>query len=281
SGSNVFDPDGSLTRAVNEMLRQDPAASYESVHERLLARHEDRIRMNQMSPRIFEAIALRTALVLFEGEYSGVVEPEKHYIPLKHDFSNASEVLDRLEDVRYLEELTERAFADVIAPGRYGYGRLGQLLDRAIDEQCERPAFGYRFNAALIGRATSLEHRSFSELPMVFSTTWMDRVEFKHLIQREATANVADKLSQATSTIAALQRQCADLDMSREIAFQNVVSLQTEVKALKSSFTWRVGRVVTGPLRAFKTFVQRRTRQQREELEAPTGTAASPAGLCL
>ena len=58
--------------------------------------------MNQISPRVFEAIALRTALVLFEGEYSGIIAPGVHYIPLKKNLSNLDDVLSLLGDDEYL-----------------------------------------------------------------------------------------------------------------------------------------------------------------------------------
>src|SRR5947209_16539489 len=69
SGSNVFDFDGSLRRGVEEELRANPEATYEEVHAKYLRAHEGKILMNQVSPKVFEAIACRTALVLFERRY--------------------------------------------------------------------------------------------------------------------------------------------------------------------------------------------------------------------
>ena len=89
--------------------------------------------MNQVSPKIFEAIRLRTALILFEGEYSGVVEAGRHYIPLARDFSNADEVFDRLNDLDFIEALTERAFREVISSERYSYRAFIQGVDAHID----------------------------------------------------------------------------------------------------------------------------------------------------
>ena len=57
--------------------------------------------MNQISPKIFEAIRLRTALILFDGSYSDVVKPDAHYIVLKKDYSNIDEVFERLEDIHF------------------------------------------------------------------------------------------------------------------------------------------------------------------------------------
>jgi hypothetical protein len=77
--------------------------------------------MNQISPKMFEAIALKTALVLFEGSYSGILKPDLHYISLKKDFSNLKQVLAKLDDISYLENITETAFKDIILSGKYNY----------------------------------------------------------------------------------------------------------------------------------------------------------------
>jgi len=70
-----------------------------------------------MSPRVFEAAAVRSCQILFEGRYSGILEPMVHYIPLKKDFSNFEEVLRRYRDESIRRELTENAHRDLIASG--------------------------------------------------------------------------------------------------------------------------------------------------------------------
>ncbi len=132
SGANVFDDDGSLRAAVDAAQAREPDVAFDELHRRFVAPHEGRVRMNQVSPKIFEAMRLRTALVLFEGEYSGVVVPERHYIPLRKDLSNADEVFARLEDLNYLETLTARAYDECIASGRYSYRAFVEGIERDI-----------------------------------------------------------------------------------------------------------------------------------------------------
>src|SRR5262249_32567983 len=93
SGSNVFDRDGSLALGVQRELLLNPAASYAEIHAKFLKDVDGRIVMNQIAPKMFEAIACRTALVLFEGRYSGVLEPDRHFIALRKDFANVDAVL--------------------------------------------------------------------------------------------------------------------------------------------------------------------------------------------
>lgn len=142
SGSNVFDFDGSIKPAIEAFLKEHPDADFESVHERFLQGRDDKIHMNQVSPRIFEAIAIRTGLVLFEGNYSGVVRPWEHFIPLKKDFSNVDEVFSALEDLPSLEAMIQRAYDDVIASGKYEFRTFIGMLDAHI-EKSAIPGKGY------------------------------------------------------------------------------------------------------------------------------------------
>ena len=134
SGSNVFDEDGSIRRNIEQALKETPDLSYEEAHRRFVADHEGKVVMNQVSPKVFEAIAHRTALVLFEGTYSGVVQPHLHFIPLKKDFSNVDEVLAKVQDDEYVRQMTERAYQDVIASGRYSYAAFISDFDRVVAE---------------------------------------------------------------------------------------------------------------------------------------------------
>jgi hypothetical protein len=129
SGSNVFDDYGEIKENIEHALTEDPSLSYEVIHAEYIGDREGQIRMNQVSPRIFEAIALRTALVLFEGDYSGVVQPDIHFIPLKRDFSNVEDVLGKLQDDQYLTDLTDRAYRDVIASKKYNYRQFIRGVD--------------------------------------------------------------------------------------------------------------------------------------------------------
>jgi glycosyltransferase involved in cell wall biosynthesis len=138
SGSNVFDYDGKIRANIEQALAEDPALSYEEAHRRHIGEQEGRVIMNQISPKVFEAISLKTALVLFEGTYSGVVEPDRHFIPLRKDFSNVEDVLKKLRDDAFLDSLTERAYQDVIASGRFTYQAFIEGFDRHIDSLMHR-----------------------------------------------------------------------------------------------------------------------------------------------
>ena len=148
SGASVIDFDGSLERRVHEYLLDNPAATFDEVEREILCEHEGFAVINVISPRIFEAAALRTALVLFPGDYSGAVEPWEHYIPVEHDFANFDEVVARLRDTTYLEQLTARAYADLVESGRYSLAGFVRRFDELVDERVPAPRAQVRQAAA-------------------------------------------------------------------------------------------------------------------------------------
>jgi hypothetical protein len=141
SGSNVFDFDGSIMdnfRRLTTALGRPPGYQEFMAAESLVAVREREINMGQVSPRVFECAAMRTSMVLFEGGYSGVIAPHEHYIPLAKDFSNAGQVLDKLQDIEALEAMTERAYNHLIASGRFGYKAFWRRIGAVIADRLER-----------------------------------------------------------------------------------------------------------------------------------------------
>ncbi|WP_425062377.1 glycosyltransferase [Pyruvatibacter mobilis] len=129
SGSNIFDFDDSL-RAKAQALADRP---FEEVYGEHFEPHEGLVRMNQISPKFFEAILMKTALICFPGNYSGILKANRHYIPLEKDFSNIDEVFEKLMDDEYIQELTERAYREIISSGRYSYRAFINEFDDWLD----------------------------------------------------------------------------------------------------------------------------------------------------
>ncbi len=132
SGSNVFDFDGGIAAKYQELsVARGGPVPYEEfrIYTDPVERQYD---MGQISPRVFEAAAMRTPLILFTGRYSGLIEPEEHYIELQKDFSNVDAVLARLDDLDRLEDLAERAYNRLVGSGDFSYRRLVQLIDQSI-----------------------------------------------------------------------------------------------------------------------------------------------------
>jgi len=137
SGASVFDFTGVIQKTVDEYMEVNPSAGFERVHKEFLQPYEGRIRLNQISPRCFEAAALGTVMLLYEGEYSGILNPGRHYIPLKKDFSNFNQVVELLKDNDALQEMADRARQEVALNPRYSY----QSFIKKFDEEVEAKFF--------------------------------------------------------------------------------------------------------------------------------------------
>ena len=135
SGSSIVDFDGRLEEQGKDYVARHPEVDREQVERELTGRYEGNVVIATASPRLFEAAALRTAMILFRGHYSGVVDPWTHYLPLEKDFSNLAAVVDKLRDTGSLQELTDRAYDDLIASDRYSLRALVEQFDEVVAER--------------------------------------------------------------------------------------------------------------------------------------------------
>jgi hypothetical protein len=151
-GASISDFDGSIEEAVLRYVQTHPGASFDDVHAAILEPFEGNVPMNVMTPRLFEAAALRTALVLFPGQYSNVLEPWRHYIPLERDFSNFDSVASLIRDDNFLTELTERAYVEVAKAPKSSLKGMVEEFDRILNEEgtrrARRPMVGYGITVA-------------------------------------------------------------------------------------------------------------------------------------
>jgi hypothetical protein len=129
SGSSVLDARGEVQRRISRLLADCPDLTFEEVDAQM-PDGWDSYAFFAISPRHLEAVITKTAQVLIEGRYSGVLEPERHYIPLRRDFSNLDAALDRLQNAEAVEAMTERAYQDVYLSGRNNLAVLADQLCR-------------------------------------------------------------------------------------------------------------------------------------------------------
>ncbi len=132
AGVSVFDLDDSVRLACEETLRTNLAVTFEEVEEKILAPLEENVFYRTISPRHFEAAAFRVCQILFEGRYTGILQPMVHYIPLKKDFSNFDEVIRLFKDNSVRRTLTENAYRDLIASGKFSYREFIRGYDEEL-----------------------------------------------------------------------------------------------------------------------------------------------------
>jgi hypothetical protein len=141
AGVSIFDLEDIVRTECDRILASDPTMSFEDLSKIILDKWENRLPYRTISPRHFEAAALRVCQILFEGYYSGIMQPMTHYIPLKKDFSNFNEVIAMFRDESLRRRLTENAYRDLIASGRYTYQEFIRNFDQDL--------INYNFNPDL------------------------------------------------------------------------------------------------------------------------------------
>lgn len=141
SGASVFDFDGSIQAAVEADLRADPRTDFETLRDRHFRDRENLIRLNQISPRCFEAAALRTAMILYDGDYSGRLQPGRHYIALRKDHSNMAEVVAALRDTRAMAAMTNAAYTEVALNPINHFSHFVRSFDTALEAAAAQRAW--------------------------------------------------------------------------------------------------------------------------------------------
>jgi hypothetical protein len=171
SGVSFIDLEDECHAEYLRLRTNDYEPTLEELQAGALGRWDGNIPYRVLGPRHLEAAAFRVCQVLYEGEYSGAMQPGVHYIPLAKDFSNFDEVMAALRDPEERRRITDRAHRDLIASGRYGYaafvGQVDQeLLDagltRDVDPSARAAIDGALRKGATRRRATRFRERSIA-----------------------------------------------------------------------------------------------------------------------
>lgn len=194
SGSNVFDFDGSIEQQYEALKRAMPGLSYQEFQP-YVTEHDKDIGMGQISPRVFEAAALHTPMILLTGRYSGLIQPGEHYVELRKDFSNVEDVLRQVEDIPALKAMADRTYRHLIASGAYSYRRFVELVDGVIERRLsegERDLEVVTAGRRVGGRSGPEAHRegsSVTEFPTVYP------LDYSHYFRREMDRLMASSVT--------------------------------------------------------------------------------------
>lgn len=134
SGASVIDFTGDIGRNCERYLAAYPNASYEDVKQRFFADVDGKLVIDTVSPRIFESTALGCTMVMHEGYYGGILEPGRHYICMKKDYSNAQDVIAQMRDEKHCIQIARNAYQDLIASGTYSYREFAKRFDSILDQ---------------------------------------------------------------------------------------------------------------------------------------------------
>lgn len=135
-GSSVPDRDGTLKERIEAYRHEHPQATFEEIEQACFPGLDGTLNYVALSPRHLECCATRTCQILVEGEYNGILQPGRHYIELKRDFSNIEAVLDAMRSEPLRQEITERAYREIVASRQHTYRSFVDfVLEQSLEER--------------------------------------------------------------------------------------------------------------------------------------------------
>lgn len=157
SGASLIDFTGEIKERCEAYVAAHPDATYAELRARHFADVDGKVVLAAISPRVFECAAAGNVLIFHEGHYSGIAVPDRHFIPVKKDYSNVGEVVERMRDTAYCRQLVGNAYQDLIRSGRYGYRQFIGWFDNMISAHVPQPR-----------RLASISRPAF------YSSRWLD-----------------------------------------------------------------------------------------------------------
>ena len=145
SGASFVDFSGNVLPAVDAFEAQNPDAPFEEVRDRFLEGRDGDIEIRIISPRCFEAAALRTLMILYPGEYSGILKAGRHYVELLSDHSNMAEVVEILRDPKRAGEIIANAHEEIAKSPQWTFRAFIRRFDRVVEESLSRMPVEYRW----------------------------------------------------------------------------------------------------------------------------------------
>lgn len=127
SGSCLVDLDGKLWKLSN--ARNLQKEKIDKVFNKL----NNNLDATGISPRVFEAIFFKTAIIAFPGNYSKILK-KRNYIELKKDFSNFESVINKIKDTQFLQNLVDRNFEEFVIKGKFTYKNFINNFDQIVDK---------------------------------------------------------------------------------------------------------------------------------------------------
>lgn len=123
-GSSLNDPYGKFRKRITKYLQECPNAGFAEVEKKCFPGVDGHFVFAGVSPRLFEAAALRTCQILIRDEYVGGIEPYIDYIPLDEDMSNIEEVFTLMRDEDKCLAMIESCYQKLIASEAFDYNKF-------------------------------------------------------------------------------------------------------------------------------------------------------------
>ena len=137
---SFIDFDGTVMPKVDAYEQGRPDESAVDIQAKFLGKRDGEIVIRVISPRCFEAAALRTLMILYPGSYSEILEPWRHYVPLQRDHSNMDEVVAVLRDPARAKAIIDNAYKEIALNPTYSFRAMVEEFDQDLDKHARAKA---------------------------------------------------------------------------------------------------------------------------------------------
>ena len=134
AGGDYFELTDTTRIKYMDYIAANPCATNDEIISKFFQGYPNPVPIRIISGRNVEAAGTKTVQILLEGRYNGYFKPDVHYIPLKKDFSNFAEVVEKFRDESYCRAITDNAYEVAVKELTYEklidkfYGALAPLL---------------------------------------------------------------------------------------------------------------------------------------------------------
>lgn len=126
-GSGFADITGEYRERAKEYTASHTHATYEETKAACFPDVEENL-AGVISPRIFDAAITKTCQILVGEDYQGILIPDVDYIVLNSDFSNINEVIEKMKDIDYCEEIANNCYEHIVKSQKYSYEKFAKWL---------------------------------------------------------------------------------------------------------------------------------------------------------
>jgi hypothetical protein len=109
AGADFFELTDETRNRVNAWCEANPGSLRGEILSRFFADPPTGPSGRALSGRVVEAAGTKTVQLLLEGEYGGYFRPDDHYVPVRKDFADLDDALDKLADEATTAGMVERA----------------------------------------------------------------------------------------------------------------------------------------------------------------------------
>lgn len=138
SGTSFVDFTGDVYKKVEAYEAANPSATFDEIRDKFLEGRDGEIVIHVISPRCFEAACLRTLMVMYPGDFSGVLQAGRHYVELERDHSNMAEVVEVLRNPDRAGEIIENAYEEIAKAPTWTFRSFIAHFDRVVDEELSK-----------------------------------------------------------------------------------------------------------------------------------------------